>query len=58
MLSMLECSAEELHNFSIQAGRDFELRHSQPGLTMRMRFLCIKGAVEQCTEKNRLRIRW
>ena len=58
--SVLEGNTEKVYHFAIQAGSDFELRHTKPGLCKNLRFICLKGAVEgsEQTGPDGLRVRW
>ena len=53
---VLQGSVEDVDYFSITAGSDFHLRHTEEGASKQLRFICLKGAVEG--EKGDTRIRW
>ena len=60
-VSVLNGKVETVSHCAIQAGANFELHHSEEGLTKKMRFICLKGAVEgsyPAGENGNLRIRW
>ena len=52
---VLQGNVESVDYFSITAGSDFHLRHTE-GASKKLRFICLKGAVEG--EKGDTRIRW
>ena len=43
---VLAGNVEQVDHWAITAGADFELRHSVPGEYKKLRFICLKGAVE------------
>ena len=44
--SVLSGNLEEADHCAIVVGSDIELRHSEPGTTKKLRFICLHGAVE------------
>ena len=53
---VLQGNVESVNYFSITAGSDFHLRHTDEEASKQLRFICLKGAVEG--EKADTRIRW
>ena len=60
-VSVLKGNVESVSWWVIQPGVNFGLYHSEEGVTKKMRFICLKGAVEgsyPAGEDCNLRIRW